>query len=218
MARNVDVFYGEKRALNNVSVDIPYRGVMAFIGPSGCGKSTFLRCINRMNDTIPSARVSGASRSTAKTSTTLRSTSCSSGARRHGLPEAEPVPQIDLRERGLRAPHPRPRARQGRARRDCHAQPREGGAVQRGEGPCPIPGRPFRRPAAAPAYRARDRGQPRRSSWTSRARADPRSPRRASRSSSTNCATISASSSSRTRCSRPRACRSAPRSSTSACL
>ena len=59
MARNVDVFYGEKRALNNVSVDIPDRGVMAFIGPSGCGKSTFLRCINRMNDTIPSARVSG---------------------------------------------------------------------------------------------------------------------------------------------------------------
>jgi phosphate transport system ATP-binding protein len=59
MARGVDVFYGEKRALNNVSVDIPDRSVMAFIGPSGCGKSTFLRCINRMNDTIPSARVSG---------------------------------------------------------------------------------------------------------------------------------------------------------------
>jgi phosphate transport system ATP-binding protein len=59
MARGVDVFYGAKRALNNVSVDIPDRSVMAFIGPSGCGKSTFLRCINRMNDTIPSARVSG---------------------------------------------------------------------------------------------------------------------------------------------------------------
>jgi phosphate transport system ATP-binding protein len=59
MARGVDVYYGSKRALNNVSVDIPDRGVMAFIGPSGCGKSTFLRCINRMNDTIPSARVSG---------------------------------------------------------------------------------------------------------------------------------------------------------------
>jgi len=59
MARGVDVFYGAKRALTNVSVDIPDRSVMAFIGPSGCGKSTFLRCINRMNDTIPSARVSG---------------------------------------------------------------------------------------------------------------------------------------------------------------
>jgi phosphate transport system ATP-binding protein len=59
MARGVNVYYGEKHALNDVNVDIPDRGVMAFIGPSGCGKTTFLRCINRMNDTIPTARVSG---------------------------------------------------------------------------------------------------------------------------------------------------------------
>ena len=59
MARGVNVYYGEKHALNDVSVDIPDRGVMAFIGPSGCGKSTFLRCINRMNDTIPIARMTG---------------------------------------------------------------------------------------------------------------------------------------------------------------
>jgi len=58
-ARNVNVFYGDKHALKNVDVDIPARSVMAFIGPSGCGKSTFLRCINRMNDTIPVARVTG---------------------------------------------------------------------------------------------------------------------------------------------------------------
>jgi phosphate transport system ATP-binding protein len=58
-ARNVNVFYGDKHALKDVSVDIPARSVMAFIGPSGCGKSTFLRCINRMNDTIPVARVPG---------------------------------------------------------------------------------------------------------------------------------------------------------------
>ncbi len=58
-ARDVNVFYGEKQALKEVSVDIPDKGVMAFIGPSGCGKSTFLRCINRMNDTIPSCRVEG---------------------------------------------------------------------------------------------------------------------------------------------------------------
>ena len=57
--RSVNVFYGDKQALFDVSVDIPERAVTAFIGPSGCGKSTFLRCINRMNDTIPSARVSG---------------------------------------------------------------------------------------------------------------------------------------------------------------
>jgi phosphate transport system ATP-binding protein len=58
-ARDVNVYYGEKHALKNVSIDIPERSVMAFIGPSGCGKSTFLRCINRMNDTIPVARVTG---------------------------------------------------------------------------------------------------------------------------------------------------------------
>ncbi len=58
-ARHVDVFYGDKQAIIDVSVDIPDRAVTAFIGPSGCGKSTFLRCINRMNDTIESARVTG---------------------------------------------------------------------------------------------------------------------------------------------------------------
>lgn len=58
-ARDVNVYYGEKHALKEVSVDIPERSVMSFIGPSGCGKSTFLRCINRMNDTIPTARVTG---------------------------------------------------------------------------------------------------------------------------------------------------------------
>ena len=59
VAKDVSVYYGEKRALFDVSVNIPGRGVMAFIGPSGCGKSTFLRCINRMNDTIPICRVTG---------------------------------------------------------------------------------------------------------------------------------------------------------------
>lgn len=58
-ARDVKVFYGEKQALFDVNIDIPAKSVTAFIGPSGCGKSTFLRCINRMNDTIPSARVEG---------------------------------------------------------------------------------------------------------------------------------------------------------------
>jgi phosphate transport system ATP-binding protein len=58
-AQNVNVFYGDKQALKDITIDIPERGVTAFIGPSGCGKSTFLRCINRMNDTIPTARVTG---------------------------------------------------------------------------------------------------------------------------------------------------------------
>jgi phosphate transport system ATP-binding protein len=58
-ARDVNVFYGDKQALFDVSIDIPDRAVTAFIGPSGCGKTTFLRCINRMNDTIEGARVKG---------------------------------------------------------------------------------------------------------------------------------------------------------------
>ncbi len=57
--RNVNVFYGDKHAIKDINVDIPERSVMAFIGPSGCGKSTFLRCLNRMNDTIPICRVTG---------------------------------------------------------------------------------------------------------------------------------------------------------------
>ena len=58
-ARDVSVFYGDKMAIDNVSIDIPSKYVTAFIGPSGCGKTTFLRTLNRMNDTIPSARVEG---------------------------------------------------------------------------------------------------------------------------------------------------------------
>ncbi len=58
-ARNVNVFYGDAQAIHDVSVDIEDKTVTAFIGPSGCGKSTFLRCLNRMNDTIPICRVEG---------------------------------------------------------------------------------------------------------------------------------------------------------------
>ena len=58
-ARDVSVFYSDKMAIDNVSIDIPTEYVTAFIGPSGCGKSTFLRTLNRMNDTIPTARVEG---------------------------------------------------------------------------------------------------------------------------------------------------------------
>jgi len=57
--RNIDVYYGEKRAIRNVSLDIGKREVVSMIGPSGCGKSTFLRCLNRMNDEIPGCRVTG---------------------------------------------------------------------------------------------------------------------------------------------------------------
>ena len=57
--RNLDVYYGDKQALFDINVDIPERSVTALIGPSGCGKSTFIRCLNRMNDTIDGCRVEG---------------------------------------------------------------------------------------------------------------------------------------------------------------
>lgn len=58
-AENVDVFYGKKQAIDNVSLEIPENQITALIGPSGCGKSTFLRCFNRMNDTISICNVTG---------------------------------------------------------------------------------------------------------------------------------------------------------------
>ena len=58
-ARNVNVFYGDKCAIDNVTLDIAEKQVISFIGPSGCGKSTFLRCLNRMNDTIDICRIEG---------------------------------------------------------------------------------------------------------------------------------------------------------------
>lgn len=57
--RDVNVYYGDKQAIKEVSIDIGVNEVLAMIGPSGCGKSTFLRCLNRMNDTIEGCRVTG---------------------------------------------------------------------------------------------------------------------------------------------------------------
>jgi phosphate transport system ATP-binding protein len=95
-ARGVSVFYGQKRAIDNVSIEIPKNYVTAFIGPSGCGKSTFLRTLNRMNDTIPSARVEGEIlldgldiyRSTMDV-VQLR-------ARRNGVSKTQSVPQVNF--------------------------------------------------------------------------------------------------------------------------
>ncbi|MDY7095311.1 MAG: phosphate ABC transporter ATP-binding protein PstB [Acidobacteriota bacterium] len=56
---DLSLWYGDKRALKGISMDIPEREITAFIGPSGCGKSTLLRCINRLNDLVPSVRIEG---------------------------------------------------------------------------------------------------------------------------------------------------------------
>lgn len=58
-ARDVDIFYGDKQAINNVTLDVGAGEIVAFVGPSGCGKSTFLRSFNRMNDTIEGCRLEG---------------------------------------------------------------------------------------------------------------------------------------------------------------
>ena len=103
-ARGVDAFYGPKQALFGINLDIRERAVTALIGPSGCGKSTFLRCLNRMNDTIEGAVVKG--HVDARRRGHLRPRrrrGQPARPRRHGVPEAEPVPEIDLRQRRLRA-------------------------------------------------------------------------------------------------------------------
>src|SRR5688572_13083895 len=56
---HLNFFYGKAQALYDITLEIPEREIIAFIGPSGCGKSTFIRTLNRMNDTIPTARVEG---------------------------------------------------------------------------------------------------------------------------------------------------------------
>src|SRR5207247_7336174 len=57
--KNVSIWYGEKRAIDDVTLDIASNAVTAIIGPSGCGKSTFLRCLNRMHELLPKTRVEG---------------------------------------------------------------------------------------------------------------------------------------------------------------
>ena len=57
--KNLNLFYGQAQALNDISFQMKRNRVTAFIGPSGCGKSTLLRCLNRMNDLVDSARVEG---------------------------------------------------------------------------------------------------------------------------------------------------------------
>jgi phosphate transport system ATP-binding protein len=57
--KDLNFYYGESRAIKNITFDVPQNTVLALIGPSGCGKSTFLRCVNRMNDIIPNTKVEG---------------------------------------------------------------------------------------------------------------------------------------------------------------
>jgi phosphate transport system ATP-binding protein len=104
--RNVNAFYGAKQALFGVNLEIPDNAVTAFIGASGCGKSTLLRCLNRMNDTIPGARVDGRDPDGRHRHQRPKSTRPGAHPHRHGLPEAQPLPDVDLRQYRLRPAHP----------------------------------------------------------------------------------------------------------------
>ena len=95
----VSVFYGAKQALFDVSLEVGRNRVTSLIGPSGCGKSTFLRSLNRMNDTIEGCRVATAHLARRRGHLCARyRRGRAAGPRRNGVPEAEPVSQIDLYE------------------------------------------------------------------------------------------------------------------------
>ena len=100
----LSLYYGQFRALKEITLDIPACGITAIIGPSGCGESSLLREFNRMNDLIPSARTESWPNSTASTSSIRTSTSSNlAKTYRHGIPEAQSFPDVHLRQCRLRA-------------------------------------------------------------------------------------------------------------------
>ena len=99
--REVNVFYGDKQAIKNVSLDIGRNEVIAMIGPSGCGKSTFIRCLNRMNDTIDNCRVTGDIKLDAVDIYDRNIDVVPLRASRDGVSKTESLPQVGLRQRGL---------------------------------------------------------------------------------------------------------------------
>ena len=120
---SLSLWYGEKRALKNISMSVPAQRITAYIGPSGCGKSTLLRCFNRMNDLVDGVRIEGKIRiggidvyDPALDVTELR--------KRVGMvfQKSNPFPKSIYENVAYRPPHPR-RAPSPRARRHCRAQP-----------------------------------------------------------------------------------------------
>ena len=119
-------------ALGGVTLDVHKNAVTAFIGPSGCGKSTFIRCLNRMNDLIPGAKVDGEHPlSRARPLRLERRPGRGAPADRDGLPEAKPVPEVDLRQRRVRSAHARHEEGPRRARRARRCATRRSGTRSR---------------------------------------------------------------------------------------
>ena len=124
--KGLRAWFGETLVLKGVDLTVAPNAVTAIIGPSGCGKSTFLRCLNRMHETVPGARVTG---QVLLDGEDLYAPGvdpvAGAPADRHGLPEAEPVPHhVDLRQRGGRAAARRACARKPRLQEERGAGPR----------------------------------------------------------------------------------------------
>ena len=132
--RDVSVFYGDNQALKNVSIDFARKQVLAMIGPSGCGKSTFLRRLNRMNDSIPGARVAGRIRLDGEDIHGTTSTGYNPDPRWHGVSEAESLSEVDLRQRGVWAEDARAGTRQRDLEEIVEHEPAARSAVGRSEG------------------------------------------------------------------------------------
>ena len=177
---HLSLWYGAKLALKDVSMSMPKHRVTAYIGPSGCGKSTLLRCLNRMNDLVDGVRIEGSIRDRRHRHPRPepgRHRAAQAGG--HGVPEVEPVPEVHLRERRLRAAHPRgrqPERSRGHRGAEPRAPPPSGTRCRTG---C-TRARSGSRAASSSgsASRARSRWSPTCSSWTSRARPSTRSPPR----------------------------------------
>ena len=176
------VFYGSFQAVADTTMAIREHEITALIGPSGCGKTTVLRCFNRMNDLIET-RPRGGHRPLPRGGHLRREGRPGRGAaaHRHGLPEAQSLPQVDLRQHRLRAPHRRLQGQHGRPGRGV-ADP--GGPVGRGEGQAassrPTPCRAAS--SSASASPGPSPPAPTCCSWTSPAPRSTPSPRCASRS------------------------------------
>ena len=129
---NVHFYYSSFRAVKDITLEFAPRRITALIGPSGCGKSTLLRTFNRMNDLIPGTRVEGEGPLPRPGPVREgRGRGRGPAPHRHGLPEGQPVPEVDLRQRGLRPPDQR---LQGRPRRPRGGQPQARRALERRQG------------------------------------------------------------------------------------
>ena len=157
--RGVSFYYGPTPALTDVSLAVQESQVTALIGPSGCGKSTFLRLLNRMNDLIPACACEG---------TVLldgdrhlrpwRRRGRSAPPRRNGVPAIQPVSQVDLRERRVRAAHARRRATRRRSTRSSRSTLQRAALWEEVKDRLEHLGaRALGRPAAAALHRARAR-------------------------------------------------------------